>query len=154
MTPADARPILLYDDTCGMCAASVQFVLRHERGRRTLEFASLTGELGTAVRATHLELHDVDSVVWWEPRRQHDESTIFVRSAAVLHVLRYLGGAWRVLAALGSIVPRPLLDMAYDFVARHRHSFTRGGAACILPTADQRSRFRDFERETAPVLHD
>ena len=37
----DSSALLLYDGTCGFCAQSVQFVLRHDRKRRTLRFSSL-----------------------------------------------------------------------------------------------------------------
>src|SRR6266545_4057289 len=49
----------------------------------------------------------------------------------VLDMLRRLGGGWRVLAALFGLVPRPLRDAAYDFVARVRFRlFARPADAC------------------------
>jgi predicted DCC family thiol-disulfide oxidoreductase YuxK len=74
---------------------------------------------------------------------------VLVRSAAVLRVLNYLGGAWRMVAALAAVVPRSVADAAYDFIARHRHKLTRGNPACLLPTPEQRSRFIDRDRESA-----
>src|SRR5687768_4535202 len=56
------RPVLLYDDTCGFCAESVQLVLKHDR-RGTLQFASLYGSFGAAVLARHPHLAGVDSMV-------------------------------------------------------------------------------------------
>jgi predicted DCC family thiol-disulfide oxidoreductase YuxK len=76
---------------------------------------------------------------------------VLVRSAAVLRVLRYLGGVWRWLAGLATIVPRSLADWVYDFIARHRHQLTRGGPACLIPTPDQRSRFIDRDQESAAL---
>jgi predicted DCC family thiol-disulfide oxidoreductase YuxK len=60
-------------------------------------------------------------------------------------VLRYLGGVWRLLAGVFSLVPRPIRDWGYDFIARHRHKLTRGGPACLIPTPEQRARFVDFD---------
>src|SRR4051812_7086526 len=62
----DEPPLLLFDGTCGFCAQSVQFVLRHERRRQTLRFASLQSHSGTEVRERHPELIHVDSVIWLE----------------------------------------------------------------------------------------
>jgi predicted DCC family thiol-disulfide oxidoreductase YuxK len=136
------RPaLLLYDGTCGFCARSVQFVLRHERRRRSLRFASLQSRAGTDVRERHPELHDVDSVIWLDPGNESRAERLYVRSAAVLHVLRYLGGPWRLLAALGALVPSAIRDAAYNFVALHRQRLAGGGPACLLPTAAQRTRF-------------
>src|SRR3954467_7903760 len=115
----DRGPLLLYDGTCGFCAESVQFVLRHEApGNRSLRFASLQSQTGARIRAAHPELEGVDSVIWYEAAgdgRDGRDITL-VRSRAVLRVLRYLGGVWRVLGAFGIVVPRVLRDTVYDFV--------------------------------------
>jgi predicted DCC family thiol-disulfide oxidoreductase YuxK len=144
----DRSALLLYDGSCGFCARSVQFVLRHESRRRTLRFAALDSAIGIDVRARHPEIEGVDSVVWVEPAETNAPERVLVRSAAVLCVLRYLGGVWRALAGLAAIVPRSLADAVYDFVARHRHKLTRGNPACVIPTPEQRSRFIDWSPES------
>jgi predicted DCC family thiol-disulfide oxidoreductase YuxK len=140
---AAGAPVLLYDGTCGFCAASVQFVLRHERRRTTLRFATLEGPLGEAARRAHPGLAGVDSMVWVEPER----GRVLVRSEAALAVAAYLGGPWRVLAAVGRLVPRGLRDAVYDLVARHRYRIAGRvggeGDACPVPTPEQRGRFLD-----------
>jgi len=135
--------MLLYDGTCGFCAESVQFVLRHDRTRRTLRFASLQGATGSEVRVRHPGLDAVDSVIWFEPGTEAGRDVVLVRSTAVLCVLRYLGGTWRVLGWLAAVVPRPIRDAVYDLVARHRHKLVRGAPVCVIPTPDQRERFVD-----------
>ncbi len=141
----DHRPaVLLYDGTCGFCATNVQFVLRNERARRSLRFASLQSDAGTDVRSRHPELADVDSVIWVEPANGEQREVVFVRSAAVLRVLAYLGGPWTLLGQLGRLVPRVIRDAVYDFVARHRHQITRADPSCLLPTPEQRRRFLDL----------
>ena len=146
---SDRPALLLYDGSCGFCARSVQFVLRHESGRRTLRFAALESEVGLEVRARHPAIEGVDSVVWLDSPDATDTEVVLMRSAAVLRVLNYLGGAWRMVAALAAVVPRSVADAAYDFNARHRHKLTRGNPACLLPTPEQRSRFIDRDRESA-----
>src|SRR5436189_6468845 len=102
----DRSALLLYDGSCGFCARSVQFVLRHESRRRTLRFAALDSEIGLEVRGRHPEIEGVDSVVWVEPEGTIAGERVLVRSAAVLCVLRYLDGVWRALAGLAAVVPR------------------------------------------------
>jgi predicted DCC family thiol-disulfide oxidoreductase YuxK len=133
-TPA---PLLLYDGSCGLCAASVQFILRHER-RHTLRFAALQSELGAEVRARHPALAGVDSMVWVE--RDAAGERVAVRSAAVIEVAKYLGGVWAIGAA-GTLVPARIRDAIYDFVARHRHTLLRAPEQCYLPPPDVRARF-------------
>jgi predicted DCC family thiol-disulfide oxidoreductase YuxK len=137
----DDTAVLLYDGDCGLCAGSVQFVLRHESpGRRDrLRFAPLQGEYGARIRAAFPELNAVDSVVWYDPTGA--SATVLVRSAAALAVARHLGGVWAVLGTLGRLVPRPLRDALYDLVARNRLRLV--AQACLLPRPDERARFLD-----------
>lgn len=131
--------VLLYDGTCGVCAASVQFVLRHER-RHSLQFAALDGEFGAALRRSHPELAGVDSMLWVEAGPDGATGEVLARSEAVLRVLRYLGGVWS-LALLGAVVPRLIRDAAYDLFAKHRHRFVKPPDQCFMPTPDVRARF-------------
>jgi predicted DCC family thiol-disulfide oxidoreductase YuxK len=135
-------PILLYDGTCGFCAASVRLVLRHDR-RHTLRFASLQGEYGTAVRSRHGELDRVDSIVWVDPDSEGGKEAVAVRSEAALRVARYLGGWW-TLGLAGWVIPRPIRDALYDLIARNRHKLVGGGASCLLPDPEVRQRFLDI----------
>jgi predicted DCC family thiol-disulfide oxidoreductase YuxK len=134
-------PVLLYDGTCGFCAESVQLVLRHDR-RRTLRFASLQGQFGTAVRARHPELADADSVVWVDPAAAGRPERVLLRSEAALRVAAYLGG-WFHLARAAAVLPRGLRDAAYDLVARHRHQLTGDRPSCLVPAPEARGRFLD-----------
>lgn len=136
-----AGPILLYDGTCGFCARSVQFVLRHE-ARDTLRFARLEGALGGALRERHPELATVDSLIWYEPATPASPERLLWQSRGVLRVARYLGGVWGILGSLGRIVPSKLLDAAYAWIARHRKQLAAD--ACLVPTPAQRRRFIDL----------
>jgi len=131
-------PLLLYDGTCGFCAASVQLVLRHDR-RGTLRFAALQGITGQEILARHPELAAVDSVVWVDDPGGPGEQ-LATRSGAALRTARYLGGAWHLMR-LGWIVPRPIRDALYDLVARHRHKLPFRADACALPAPEVRERF-------------
>ena len=141
MIPQNAMPhtdpILFYDGTCGFCSRQVQFVLRHER-RHTLRFAPLQGPTAAALRARHPHLAQVDSVIWYTPPAATHPEKVCTRSAAVLAVLRYLGGPWRILT-IAWLIPRPLRDALYILIARHRHDLTP--SACPLPPAEGRARF-------------
>ncbi len=134
MVPDARTPVLLYDGDCGLCASSVQFVLRREPpGRRErLRFAPLQGQFGAQVHAAYPEL-------WYDPAGP--SATVLVRSTAALAVARHLGGIWGVLGVIGGLVPRPLRDAVYDLIARNRLRLV--APACLLPRPDQRARFLD-----------
>jgi predicted DCC family thiol-disulfide oxidoreductase YuxK len=130
-------PVLLYDGSCGFCAGSVRFVLRHDRGG-TLRFAALQSPFGRRVVAGHPQLRDVDSMVWLDQSDGKNQPHVRVRSDAALRVLEYLGGWWTIGRIL-RLVPRPVRDAGYDLVARHRHRLSQ--AECVLPSAAERRRF-------------
>jgi predicted DCC family thiol-disulfide oxidoreductase YuxK len=70
------------------------------------------------------------------------DGALLVRSDAALHVLERLGGGWRALGALLRLVPRPLRDAAYDFVAGRRlRWFAPPEDACPIVPPQLRSRF-------------
>lgn len=131
-------PLMLYDGSCGFCAASVQFILRHER-QHTLRFAALESELGDALRARHPQLTGVDSMIWVD--EQDGREHIQVRSGAALQAARYLGGTWGALGAIGALFPAPLRDGVYNFIARHRHRIMREPEQCYIPPPAVRARF-------------
>lgn len=145
MTAADKSrsppPVLLFDDGCGLCNDAVQFVLRHDK-QRSLYFASLHGQYGLALRARHPELNSIDSMVWVRPKDGLVGERIAIRSDAALLTAEYLGGIFR-LAAVSRVLPRRVRDSVYNFVAHHRHRLWPAPVECLIPTAEQRSRFFD-----------
>lgn len=138
---SECFPVLLYDGSCALCAASVRFVLRYDR-RRTLRFASLDGRYARAILSRHAGLRELDTVAWFEPADDDRPEQLVTRSAAVLRVLAYLGGAWK-LGLVAAAVPRPVRDLLYRLVARSRRRLFGRADACALPPAEERHRFLD-----------
>ena len=70
------------------------------------------------------------------------DGRLLLKSDAWLHILQRLGGMWKVVGAVMSIVPRALRDLAYDFVARIRFGiFGRREDVCPLVPPELRGRF-------------
>ena len=70
------------------------------------------------------------------------KEALLARSDAFLHILRRLGGGWKILAAVLSVVPRGLRDAAYDFIARVRYRiFGKRDELCPIVPPDLRARF-------------
>lgn len=138
--PDAARSILFFDGHCGLCNTFVDFVIARDRATRFL-FSPLQGEAAArlvpddAARATPGDDGAPPrSVVLYEG------GAVFRRSEAALRVLEGLGGAWRAVRLL-RVVPGPLRDAVYDFVARHRYRWFGRRAACRMPGTDERERF-------------
>ena len=119
----------------------MQFILRHER-QHALCFAALDSGVGRQVRARHPETVNVDSMIWVDRPGEDGEERVLIRSAAGLRIAGYMGGAWR-LATLARVIPRPIRDAVYDFIARHRHRLGAGTEKCYVPSPAVRQRFLD-----------
>jgi len=100
-----------------------------------MEFAPLGGPTADRFLISHPDLTKVDSIVLIEGARAS------VRSTAVLRVIRYLGGFWRVFL-VGYLVPREIRDSLYDVVAHWRKRVFGGYDTCPVPAPEHRARFR------------
>ena len=126
--------IVLFDGVCNLCNASVLFVIdRDPRGR--FAFAPLQSEYAAGLLREHEYSADaLASVVLVENGRVYD------RSSAALRIARHLSGFWPALSAL-TIVPKPVRDFLYDWLARRRYRWFGRTDACRVPTPELRTRF-------------
>lgn len=143
MTKTDIAQVLLYDGLCGLCSRSVQQILRFE-SKKTMLFAALQSEYGKSILMLHPELEAIDSVVLVEPGAEAGNERVFVRSDALLHIARYLGGLWK-LALAAYIIPRPVRDYLYDQFAKRRYRWFGKLDACLIPSPEVRARFLDVQ---------
>jgi len=139
--PPDAAR-LFYDGDCGFCHRSVRFVLAEEPASPSdgrLRFAPLASDAFEALIERHPSLgRDLpDSIVL-----ELEDGTILTRSEAVLEIGSRLGGLWRALSILGGLLPRRLLDAAYDGIARIRKRlFAQPKEVCPILPPRLRQRF-------------
>ncbi len=119
---------------CNLCSGIVTTLLRLDR-RRVLTFGSLQGEFGQRIIAEH-SLQSLDSFVLVDGDR------ISIESDAVLDVIAKLGGGWRIVTVL-RVVPRPMRNALYRWIARHRIGWFGQPHTCMVPTPELRARFVD-----------
>ena len=142
--PAWSRPfkaqrpeLVFYDGHCGLCHWAVRFILARDRTGEAFRFASLESDtFRTALSEADRALLPDSLVV------QMEEGTILTRSTAVLYVMWRLGGIWRVLSRVATLIPVAFRDRIYDGIALIRHRlFQTPPASCPLIPPSQRSRF-------------
>ncbi len=131
---------LLFDGYCGLCDGFVRWLVRRDRGR-SLRYGALQGAAAASVRRRHPDLPDADETLVLVEGPATPDERYRVRSAAVLAVLARLGPGWRVAAALARLVPHPLRDAVYRFVARRRARWFGRLDACRVPTPEERALF-------------
>lgn len=128
------KPVLLFDGVCRLCTGAVSFIIKRDPRARLL-FASLQSAAGQQLLAQfRLERAVFSTLVLIDGPRCYTKST------AVLRVCKYLSGLWPLLYGL-ILIPRPLRDLVYDWIARNRHAWFGRQDACPVPTEEVKGRF-------------
>lgn len=133
--------LVLYDGVCGLCNRLNQFLLTRD-ARDRFRFAPLQGALATELVARYgRSARDLDTVYviadFGGPRER-----LLDKSRAIFHVLGRLGGLWSVARVL-SLLPTPVTDLGYSYVARHRYQWFGQSEVCLLPEPRHRAKFID-----------
>ncbi len=129
-------PIILFDGVCNLCNASVLFIIDRDPSAH-FHFAPLQSDVARELmdRAGEpIPSGDPDSIVLLANGRVYRSST------AALRIARQLGGPTRLLAAF-VIVPRPIRDLVYRWIARNRYRWFGRTEACRVPTPALAARF-------------
>jgi predicted DCC family thiol-disulfide oxidoreductase YuxK len=127
-------PILLFDGHCNLCNTGVQFIVKRNP-TKTIRFASLQSKAGRALLDKYnIDQDYIDSLVFIEGEE------IFVSSTAALRTLSYLS-SWESQLKFLLVLPRPLRDLVYRFVARYRYKWFGRRKQCMVPTAELKERF-------------
>ncbi|MDE0730697.1 MAG: DCC1-like thiol-disulfide oxidoreductase family protein [Longimicrobiales bacterium] len=135
----EEKSVLLYDGLCGFCDRLVSFLLQGDR-QQVFHFAPLGGVFASEFLNRHPHLKAVDSLVLVENSGLEDE-VVWVRSEAVRRITRQLGGMWRIVDLLLSVVPKSLQDLGYDIFARNRYRWFGRYDACRVPDSSILDRF-------------
>ena len=129
---------LFYDGYCGLCHRWVKRVLRADDDGVLFYFAQLQGTTIERVLTPSQRASLPDSIVV-----RTVDGRVLVKSDAGLHILDALGGWYRLFGIVMRAVPRPVRDLAYDGVAKVRHTlFAKPTDACPMVDAGLRTRFR------------
>lgn len=124
---------VFFDGLCGLCNASVDFILRRDRSC-AFRFAPLQGATAQASLPETLRQR-LDTLVL------QTTAGTYVRSAAVVRILWGLGGLWRVWGCLLWLIPLPLRDLGYRIVSANRIRWFGAKETCRIPTPEERERF-------------
>ena len=132
--------LVLYDGVCGLCNRTVQFLLRHDSHGR-FRFAPLQSELARTLILLHgADATRLSTMAVFMPAAG-TRGRLYLRSDAVIHALEGIGGGWRLLGRALRVIPRPVRDLGYRFLARFRHRIFGRYDACPLPSPEQRAHF-------------
>jgi predicted DCC family thiol-disulfide oxidoreductase YuxK len=100
-----------------------------------IKFSALQSREGLSLlQERGLSAEGTNSIVFIERNKY------FLKSSAVLHLLKALGGGWRIMYGL-IIIPRFIRDFFYDLIAKYRYRIFGISEKCMMPGTEIEDRF-------------
>lgn len=130
-----SKSIVFFDGVCNLCHTSVQFIILRDK-KAIFHFAALQSDFAEGFLRGKKADMDLKTVLVFH------NGKIYQRSDAALVILNQLPG-YKLLANLGWIVPRPIRNFIYNWVAHHRYQWFGKKEACLIPKPEWSGRFLD-----------
>jgi predicted DCC family thiol-disulfide oxidoreductase YuxK len=126
--------IVLFDGVCNLCDNSVKFIIKRDK-RGIFKMASLQSEVGMQLQEKYgQDTSKINSVMLIE------NDKIYTKSTAALRIAKHLDGPWKLFIVF-MIIPAPIRDIVYDFIARNRYRWFGKHDACMIPDKSIKARF-------------
>ena len=127
-----AKRIVFFDGFCILCNGFVDLLIRLDKNG-ILFFSTLQGVTAKNILEAEL-LKKTDTVIF----RDTDQK-IYIKSSAVLKTLYIMGGLWKFFAIF-YLIPLPVRDAVYNWVANHRYGWFGKRDSCRLPSKAERKK--------------
>ncbi|NVK51538.1 MAG: thiol-disulfide oxidoreductase DCC family protein [Flavobacteriaceae bacterium] len=132
------KQLILFDGVCNFCNATVVKIIKHDTKNKFV-FASLQSNIGqTVVNHFSIDSQKVDSIILVTSEQKY-----FIKSTAALKIGKHFSGFW-VLLQICWIVPAPVRNVVYDFIAKNRYKWFGKKDNCMIPTPEISAKFIDI----------
>lgn len=129
------KKIILFDGVCNLCNSSVQYVINHDKND-IFRFVALQSELGQKIlKHIGISPDKIDSIVLYEPGKAY-----YYKSTAALEIAKYLGGIFTY-GTVFKIIPTPIRNILYDYIAKNRYKWYGKQESCMIPTPELKAKF-------------
>ena len=126
--------VIVFDGICNWCNAWVNVTIDHDPDAK-FKFGTLQTEPAQQIlKSLHLPTEDFGTFLLLE------NGHIYTKSTAALRIVRHLSGFWPFFY-LGIMIPRPLRDALYNYIAHRRYEWMGKADTCRVPTPAERDRF-------------
>lgn len=127
-------PILLFDGICNLCNKLVIFIIRRDK-KAKIRFSPLQSpEAASLLKPGSFSVVNMKSIVFIEG------TSHTLKSSAILHIFKVLGGGWSILYGL-IIIPEFIRDYFYDLIAKNRYRIFGRSENCMIPSDEISDRF-------------
>ena len=127
------KNIVVFDGVCILCNKTVQWIIRND-SKSKFRFTSAQSKMGQLLLKEHVSADSFKSILYIT------DNSVYLKSTAVLRILRGLDGGFQLLYSL-IIIPRIFRDMVYDFIANRRYKWFGKRDSCMTPFPEYRDRF-------------
>ncbi|MCK5125098.1 MAG: DUF393 domain-containing protein [candidate division Zixibacteria bacterium] len=125
MTINTSKCIILFDGECGLCGMTAKFVHRFDKKNR-FRMVVLSSEEASGIRNEYgLESLEADSIGLVK------RGIPYVKSDAVIEIMRTLGGIWAGAIVL-KLIPVFVRNFFYDIVAKNRYHWFGKTETCSI----------------------
>jgi predicted DCC family thiol-disulfide oxidoreductase YuxK len=129
------KKIILFDGICNLCNDSVLKVIKYDK-KDHFVFAALQSKSGQdIINYLKIDVSKTDSIILYEPDVAYD-----IKSTAALKIMKDFGGFW-VLTQVFEILPTPIRDYFYDYIAKNRYKWFGKKESCMIPTPELKAKF-------------
>ncbi|MFW2348157.1 MAG: thiol-disulfide oxidoreductase DCC family protein [Wenyingzhuangia sp.] len=126
--------ILLFDGVCNLCNRAVHFIIKNEAKDKFLFSALQNPEIVQYLKHQKNHLKDIDALILIT------DTKIYTKSSAALIVAKHLKGLYPLLFVC-YIIPKPLRDTLYDFIAKNRYRWFGKKNKCGIEIPEFKSKF-------------
>ncbi len=129
------KKIILFDGICNLCNNSVLKVIKYDK-KDHFVFVALQSKSGQdIINYLKIDVSKIDSIILYQPGVAYD-----IKSTAALKIMKDFGGFW-VLTQVFEILPTPIRDYFYDYIAKNRYKWFGKKESCMIPTPELKAKF-------------
>ncbi len=126
--------VVLFDGVCNLCNGLVIFIIKRDT-KSKFKFAALQSPAGeTLLRKFGLSENDINTLVYIKGEKY------FLKSSAVLNILKDLGGFWKLLFVF-IFIPKFIRNIFYNLIAKTRYSILGKRQTCMVPSPELLNKF-------------
>jgi predicted DCC family thiol-disulfide oxidoreductase YuxK len=130
----NSENVILFDGVCNLCNHTVQFILKRDY-QDQFKFASLQSDFGQQLlKDQGLNQTDFNSFIYLR------SGELKQKSDAALFVVKDLKNMWQLLYVF-ILVPKPIRDFVYSFIAKNRYKVFGKRDSCMIPEKPYQNKF-------------